>query len=130
MPRCSSPSASNGSRSSCHPLDYALYAEIAAAYDAPLATGENLYSTEDVQNLGGWAAGLRARIAISSGSIRPAYGITLRQDRRHAGGQGWNRAHLFPTAATRCRSPSRRAFGLGGAESYPGVFGPFAAFGG
>src|SRR5215467_8414702 len=35
----------------CDPLDFALYAEIAAVYDAPLATGENLYSTQDVQNL-------------------------------------------------------------------------------
>src|SRR5215470_27371 len=27
----------------CHPLDFALYAEIAGLYDAPLAAGENLY---------------------------------------------------------------------------------------
>src|SRR5260221_3187557 len=32
----------------CHPLDYALYAEIAASYDALLATGEYLYFIEDV----------------------------------------------------------------------------------
>ncbi len=35
----------------CDPLDFALYAEIAHHYEAPLATGENLYSTQDVQNL-------------------------------------------------------------------------------
>ena len=29
----------------CDPLDFALLAEIADAYDAPLSTGENLFST-------------------------------------------------------------------------------------
>ncbi len=33
------------------PLDYALLAEVAAIYDAPIGTGENLFSTQDVQNL-------------------------------------------------------------------------------
>ena len=31
-------------------------------------------------------------------------------------------------AATRCRSRIAGGFGLGGAESYPGVFGAFAGF--
>src|SRR6202171_2171118 len=31
----------------CDPLDFALYAEIARHYEAPLAAGENLYSTQD-----------------------------------------------------------------------------------
>src|SRR6516225_8692863 len=35
----------------CDPLDFALLAEIAADYDSPLATGENLFSTQDVENL-------------------------------------------------------------------------------
>ena len=41
----------------CDPLDFALLAEIASVYAPPLATGENLYSTQDVENLvrfGGW----------------------------------------------------------------------------
>src|SRR5258708_26335584 len=43
----------------CDPLDFSLYAEIAQVYDAPLATGENLYSSQDAQSLvrvGGLAA--------------------------------------------------------------------------
>src|SRR5215475_7990419 len=32
----------------CDPLDFALLAEIAGDYDPPLATGENLFSTQDV----------------------------------------------------------------------------------
>jgi L-alanine-DL-glutamate epimerase-like enolase superfamily enzyme len=35
----------------CDPLDFALMAEIAAAYEGPLASGENLFSTQDVENL-------------------------------------------------------------------------------
>src|SRR6476659_7094844 len=35
----------------CDPLDFALLAEIAAVYDPPLSTGENLFSTQDVENL-------------------------------------------------------------------------------
>ncbi|MGA2943756.1 MAG: enolase C-terminal domain-like protein, partial [Xanthobacteraceae bacterium] len=35
----------------CDPLDFALLAEIAAVYEPPLSTGENLFSTQDVENL-------------------------------------------------------------------------------
>src|ERR1700689_5432164 len=35
----------------CDPLDFALLAEIASVYDPPLSTGENLFSTQDVENL-------------------------------------------------------------------------------
>src|SRR5450631_1397558 len=45
----------------CDPLDFALFAELADVYAPPLATGENLYSTQDVENLvrfGGFRAGL------------------------------------------------------------------------
>src|SRR3979411_3208069 len=35
----------------CDPLDFALLAEIAGCYAPPLASGENLFSTRDVENL-------------------------------------------------------------------------------
>src|SRR4029453_14439712 len=35
----------------CDPLDFALLAELASVYDGPLSTGENLFSTADVENL-------------------------------------------------------------------------------
>src|SRR6202022_3365313 len=34
----------------CDPLDFALLAEIAGCYAPPLSTGENLFSTPDVEN--------------------------------------------------------------------------------
>jgi L-alanine-DL-glutamate epimerase-like enolase superfamily enzyme len=44
----------------CEPLDYALHAEIAQAYDGPVATGENLFSMQDARNL------------LRHGGLRPA----------------------------------------------------------
>jgi D(-)-tartrate dehydratase len=112
----------------CHPLDYALYAEIAAAYDAPVATGENLYSTEDVQNLvrfGGLVAG-RDFVQVDPPQ---AYGIAqYGKTIAMLEAQGWSRAHLFPHGGNQMSLAIAAGFGLGGAESYPGVFGAFGGF--
>jgi len=112
----------------CHPLDYALYAEIAAAYDAPIATGENLYSTEDVQNLVRFG-GLRADRDFIQVDPPQAYGITqYGKTVAMLEAQGWNRAQLFPHGGNQMSLAIAAGFGLGGAESYPGVFGPFGGF--
>ncbi len=113
----------------CDPLDFATLAEIAGAYPEPLSTGENLFSTQDVENL------------VRFGGLRPnagdviqidppqAYGIvqysrTLDMLARH----GWRRASMFPHGGNQMSLAIAGGFGLGGAESYPGVFGPFAGF--
>jgi D(-)-tartrate dehydratase len=112
----------------CHPLDYALYAEIAAAYDAPLATGENLYSTADVQNLVRFG-GLRAGVDVIQVDPPQAYGIAA-----YAGtvamleAHGFGRTQLFPHGGNQMSLAIAAGFGLGGAESYPGVFGAFGGF--
>ena len=112
----------------CHPLDYALYADIAAAYDAPLATGENLFSTEDVQNLVRFG-GLRVDHDFIQVDPPHAYGIvqyakTVAMLEAH----GWSRATLFPHGGNQMSLAIAAGFGLGGAESYPGVFGAFGGF--
>ena len=112
----------------CDPLDYALLAELAGVYQPPLATGENLYSTQDVDNLvrfGGFRAG-RDIIQIDPPQ---AYGIgqyarTLELLERH----GWPRHSLFPHGGNQMSLAIAAGFGLGGAESYPGVFGDFGGF--
>src|SRR5580700_4957122 len=112
----------------CHPLDYALYAELAATYDAPLATGENLYSTKDVENLVRFG-GLRAERDFIQVDPPQAYGIT--QYGRTVAmleGRGWGRASLFPHGGNQMSLAIAAGFGLGGAESYPGVFGAFGGF--
>jgi len=112
----------------CHPLDFALYAEIAQAYDGPIGTGENLYSTQDVQNLVRFG-GLRADRDIIQVDPPQAYGIaqyarTLDMLAR----EGWGRASVFPHGGNQMSLAIAAGFGLGGAESYPGVFGAFGGF--
>jgi L-alanine-DL-glutamate epimerase-like enolase superfamily enzyme len=112
----------------CHPLDFALYAEIAAAYDGPLAAGENLYSTEDVQNFARFG-GMRADRDIIQVDPPQAYGIA--QYARTVAmleTEGWSRASLFPHGGNQMSLAIAAGFGLGGAESYPGVFGAFGGF--
>ncbi len=112
----------------CDPLDFALFAEIAARYDPPLATGENLYSTQDARNLVRFA-GLRPARDVIQVDPPQAYGIvtyarTLDLLQRH----GWGRAALFPHGGNQMSLAIAAGFGLGGAESYPGVFGAFGGF--
>jgi L-alanine-DL-glutamate epimerase-like enolase superfamily enzyme len=112
----------------CDPLDFALFAELAKNYAPPLATGENLYSTQDVENLvqfGGFRPG-RDIIQIDPPQ---AYGIgqyakTLDMLARH----GWPRSAMFPHGGNQMSLAMAAGFGLGGAESYPGVFGDFGGF--
>ena len=41
---------------------------------------------------------------------------------------GWPRRDLFPHGGNQMSLAIAGGFGLGGAESYPGVFGPFAGY--
>ena len=112
----------------CHPLDFSLYAEIAAAYAGPLAAGENLYSTQDVQNLVRFG-GMRADRDIIQVDPPQAYGIAqYAQTIAMLEREGWRRASLFPHGGNQMSLAIAAGFGLGGAESYPGVFGAFGGF--
>ncbi len=113
----------------CDPLDYALLAEIAGNYDAPLSTGENLYSTQDVENLVRFGGLTPARRDVIQVDPPQAYGIvqyarTLDMLARHQ----WPRSLLFPHGGNQMSLAIAAGFGLGGAESYPGVFGDFGGF--
>ena len=113
----------------CDALDFALLAEITARYAPPLATGENLFSMQDVENLVRFG-GLRAqRNDVIQVDPPQAYGIvqyarTVAMLERH----GWPRSALFPHGGNQMALAIAAGFGLGGAESYPGVFGPFGGF--
>ena len=112
----------------CDPLDFALMAELTDAYAPPLATGENLFSTADVEHLarfGGWRAGHD----VIQVDPPQAYGIaqyarTVAMLER----EGWSRGALFPHGGNQMSLAIAAGFGLGGAESYPGVFGAFGGF--
>ena len=112
----------------CDPLDFALFAELADVYGPPLATGENLYSTQDVENLVRFS-GFRAGRDVIQIDPPQAYGIgqyakTLAMLSR----RGWPRTSLFPHGGNQMSLAIAAGFGLGGAESYPGVFGDFGGF--
>jgi len=113
----------------CDPLDFALLAEIASVYAPPLATGENLYSTQDVENLVRFGGLRPERRDVIQVDPPQAYGIvqyaqTVTMLERH----GWPRAALFPHGGNQMSLAIAGGFGLGGAESYPGVFGDFGGF--
>src|SRR5262249_55942140 len=111
----------------CDPLDHALLAELAAGYAPPLA-GENLFSTQDVENLARFG-GLRPARDVIPVDPPQSYGITqfartvAMLERR-----GWPRNGLFPHGGNQMSLNIAAGFGLGGAESYPGVFGDFGGF--
>jgi D(-)-tartrate dehydratase len=112
----------------CDPLDFGLLAEIASVYAPPLATGENLFSTQDVENLARFGA-LRGDRDVIQIDPPQAYGI-VQYGRTVAmlEARGWRRASLFPHGGNQMSLAIAGGFGLGGAESYPGVFGDFGGF--
>jgi L-alanine-DL-glutamate epimerase-like enolase superfamily enzyme len=113
----------------CDPLDYATLAEVSETYDGALSTGENLFSTQDVENLVRFGGLKASRGDIIQVDPPQAYGIvqyarTLDMLARH----DWPRVGLFPHGGNQMSLHIAGGFGLGGAESYPGVFGAFAGF--
>ena len=110
------------------PIDYALMAELAQSYPGAIATGENLFSTQDVRNLALFG-GLRPDRDILQMDIPQSYGMvqfsrTLSVLREH----GWSPQQVFPHAGNLMTLAAVAGFGLGGCEAYPGVFGIFAGF--
>jgi L-alanine-DL-glutamate epimerase-like enolase superfamily enzyme len=110
------------------PIDYALMAELAQSYPGAIATGENLFSTQDVRNLALFG-GLRPDRDILQMDIPQSYGMvqfsrTLSMLREH----GWSPQQVFPHAGNLMTLAAVAGFGLGGCEAYPGVFGIFAGF--
>jgi len=110
------------------PLDFASLAEVAGIYDAPIGTGENLFSTQDVQNLIRFG-GLRADRDIIQTDVPQSYGITqFSRTLDMMKKNGWDRKSVFPHGGNQMTLAIVGGFGLGGCEAYPGVFGIFAGF--
>jgi len=110
------------------PLDYALLEDVASIYDSPIGTGENLFSTQDIENLVRFG-GLRPDRDIIQIDVPQSYGIvqfsrTLEMLKRHK----WQRHSIFPHGGNQMTLAIVGGFGLGGCEAYPDVFGVFAGF--
>lgn len=110
------------------PLDFEGLAEIAACYRGRLATGENLLSHRDAYNLLCFG-GLRKGMDVLQMDAALSYGLTgyvetLKEMKR----LGWDLKQCVPHGGHQFNLAIVAAFGLGGCESYPGIFEPFGGF--
>jgi L-alanine-DL-glutamate epimerase-like enolase superfamily enzyme len=110
------------------PAGFELLNEFIGVYGAAVGTGENLFSTQDVENLVTFG-GMRAGTDYIQTDVPQSYGIvqfvrTLAMLER----RGWSRSSIFPHGGNQMTLQLVGGFGLGGCEAYPGVFGIFAGF--
>jgi L-alanine-DL-glutamate epimerase-like enolase superfamily enzyme len=110
------------------PLDYELHKQVAAASVNPVATGENLFSTQDVRNLCRYA-GMRPDRDYLQMDPALSYGLVeyLRMLETMAE-HGWQAARCIPHGGHQFALHLAAGLGLHGNESYPGVFEPFGGF--
>ncbi len=110
------------------PLDYALNRALADTYAGPIATGENLFSAIDAENLVRFG-GLRPGIDVVQVDPGLSYGVT--EYRRLLGrleAHGFDRASCHPHGGHLINLHLVVGLGLGGCEAYPGVFRPFGGY--
>ena len=110
------------------PLDYRLMKDLAEVYEQPLATGENLFSCRDVDNL------------IRHGGMRPGRDLFQMDPALSYGlgefgrmvaameANGYSRRELFPHGGHMIALHIVVGLGLGGSEAYPGVFAPVGGY--
>ncbi len=110
------------------PLDYALQAETASVYDSALATGENLFSRQDVINLVRYG-GMRPGLDVFQMDPGLSYGLSeyamMLSDLEQA---GFDRQQAIPHGGHLLNLHIVTGLGLGASEAYPGVFKPFGGF--
>jgi L-alanine-DL-glutamate epimerase-like enolase superfamily enzyme len=110
------------------PLDYDLQAQLAKHYPGPMATGENLFSVQDAQNLiryGGMRPDrdwLQFDCALSYGLVE--YLRILKMLKEH----GWSARRCIPHGGHQMSLNLAAGLGLGGNESYPDLFRPYGGF--
>lgn len=110
------------------PLDFQGLSAVAAHYPGVLATGENLLSRQEATNLIQYG-GLRSDRDVLQMDSALSYGFTEYQ--RTLGilaKQGWQAQRCVPHGGHQFNLAIAAACGLGGSESYPGIFEPFGGF--
>jgi D(-)-tartrate dehydratase len=110
------------------PLDYDLQAKLAPRYPGPMATGENLFSVQDARNLIRYA-GMRPDRDVLQFDCALSYGLVeylriLDMLKEH----GWSPRRCIPHGGHQMSLNIAAGLGLGGNESYPGIFQPFGGF--
>jgi len=110
------------------PEDFLGHSLLAENYFPALATGENLFSCQEVLNLLRHG-GLRSNRDWIQLDPALAYGLTeylrvVELVENH----GWSRRRLIPHGGHQLALNAAAGLQLGGSESYPGVFQPFGGF--
>ena len=110
------------------PLDYALNAEVCKVSATPIGTGENLFSMQDSRNLIRYG-GMRRELDFLQMDPALSYGLveylrTLEMLEKN----GWSPRRCIPHGGHQMALHIAAGLGLGGNESYPGVFEPFGGF--
>ena len=110
------------------PLDYHLNAQLIQNYSGAIATGENLFSHQDMNNLMRFG-GMRPEIDWIQPDPSLCYGLTenlVMLD--EAAKLGWLRRRFLPHGGHQLGLHMASGLQLGGTESYPGVFAPYGGF--
>lgn len=111
------------------PLDFEAYNRLGSAYGPPLATGENLFSLQEVKNLIHYA-GLRPDRDILQMDPGLAYGVSEYLEIIQAlESAGWSRRSCFPHGGNLFNLHIAQGLQIGGTEVYPEVFAPLGGFG-
>lgn len=110
------------------PLDFELNRAVTAGYAGAVATGENLFSLPDVTNLVRYG-GMRPGRDVFQMDPGLSYGLgeysrMLDVLESH----GFDRRFAFPHGGHLINLHAAAGLGLGGCESYPGVFAPFGGY--
>jgi L-alanine-DL-glutamate epimerase-like enolase superfamily enzyme len=112
----------------CAPIDYGSFAGLAETYRPPLATGENLFCLQEVENLFSFG-GFRRDRDILQVDPPQAYGVgAYAQMVARVEALGGSRKRIFPHGGNMMSFALVAGLGLGGCESYPGVFAAFGGF--
>ena len=110
------------------PLDFELNTEVAHVSATPIATGENLFSMQDARNLIRYGGMIPARDylqfdpALSYGLVEYLHTLEMLTD------SGWSFRRCVPHGGHQFALHMSAGLGLGGNESYPGIFEPFGGF--
>lgn len=112
----------------CDPLDYEANAQLAAQYKGAIATGENLFSHQDVKNLVLFG-GMRPGLDIFQMDSGLSYGVTGYARMLHEmESRGYSRRQAFPHGGQLMAMHVVAGLGLGGCEVYPDIFQPMGGF--
>lgn len=110
------------------PLDFASHAIIAEYYTGSIATGENLFSYQDIRNLlrhGGLRSDrdyIQMDCPLSYGLVEYMKVLDYMKD------SGWSSRRCIPHGGHQFCLNIAAGLNLGGNECYPGVFQPFGGF--